>query len=119
MAKNIARLTDPYDIPAHLIPPGMVYQWVAKKNAGHKGFGRIDPQYQAMTEAGWVEVPYKRLEEFYRGRYRGEETEKGEGPEKKEYTGTNLRVAKCEMYLADKRINHGQCLRARRAPHVR
>ena len=70
MAKNIARLSDPYDIPQHLIPPGIIFQWVAKKS-----FGRIDPQYQAMIEAGWGEVPYKRLEDHFRGRYRGEGTE--------------------------------------------
>ena len=69
MGKPLVNL-DPYEIPPHLIPPGMIYQWVAKKS-----FGRIDPQYQAMIDAGWGEVPYKRMEEFYRGRYRGEGTE--------------------------------------------
>lgn len=69
MAKPLVQL-DPYEIPAHLIPPGIMYQWVAKKSAG-----RIDPQYQAMVEAGWGEVPYKRLEGHYRGRYRSEGTE--------------------------------------------
>lgn len=70
MARSIARLGDPYEIPSDLIPPGMIYQWVAKKSGN-----RIDPQYQKMIEAGWGEVPYKRLESHYQGRYRGEETE--------------------------------------------
>jgi hypothetical protein len=69
MAKPLVHL-DPYEIPAHLIPPGIIYQWVAKKSGS-----RIDPQYQAMVEAGWGEVPYQRLEDHYRGRYRGEGTE--------------------------------------------
>ncbi len=69
MAKAIVSL-DPYEIPAHLIPPGMICQWVAKKSGA-----RIDPQYQAMTEAGWIEVPYHRLERHYRGHYRGQDNE--------------------------------------------
>jgi hypothetical protein len=58
---------DPYEIPAHLIPPGMIYQWVAKKS-----FGQIDKQLQSMLDAGWTRVPYGRLEQHFRGRYRGD-----------------------------------------------
>ena len=60
------RLLDPYEIPQHLIPPGMIYQWVSKKT-----FGEIDPQYQTMLDAGWTNVPYRRLEGHFRGKYRG------------------------------------------------
>lgn len=55
---------DPYDIPAHLIPPGMMYQWVAKKSLGEN-----DPHWQAMLDAGWAVVPYHRLMAHYRGRH--------------------------------------------------
>ncbi len=59
---------DPYEIPAHLIPPGMIFQWVSKKTE----VNRIDPQYQQMLEAGWGEVPYERMEQHYCGHYRGQ-----------------------------------------------
>jgi len=66
MGKSLS-LSDPYDIPRHLTPPGMTYQWVSKKT-----FGEIDRQYQTMLDAGWQPVPYVRLLDFYRGRYRGD-----------------------------------------------
>lgn len=56
---------DPYEIPAHLIPPGMIYQWCSKET-----FGRPDPQFRNMEEAGWTKVPYQRLEKHFRGRHR-------------------------------------------------
>lgn len=59
---------DPFEIPEHLVPPGMIYQWVAKKQ-----FGQPDKRFQTMLDAGWTRVPYRRLESHYRGRYRGED----------------------------------------------
>jgi hypothetical protein len=51
---------DPFDIPAHLLPPGIVYQWCAKTQ-----FGKIDPQYQTMLDAGWRAVPFQRHADFF------------------------------------------------------
>lgn len=70
MGKPLVNI-DPYEIPSDLIPSGIIYQWVAKKEPS----GRIDPQYQRMIEAGWGEVPYARMRKHYRGRYQGEGTE--------------------------------------------
>jgi len=44
----------------------MIYQWVSKNT-----FGGIDKQYQTMLDAGWTNVPYKRLERHFRGKYQG------------------------------------------------
>src|SRR6185369_12929307 len=65
MARGKIVNLDPFEIPAHLTPPGMIYQWVAKKS-----HGEIDPHWQTMLNAGWTAVPYQRLEAHYKGRYR-------------------------------------------------
>ena len=44
-SKNI-KFMDPFEVPEHLIPPGMIYQWVSKKS-----HGQIDPQYQTMLNS--------------------------------------------------------------------
>ncbi len=67
MTKSMRVSVDPYEIPEHLIPPGMIYQWVSKRS-----FGQIDKQFQTMRDAGWTEVPYERLASHFKGKYRSE-----------------------------------------------
>lgn len=50
-----ARTKDPFDVPSHIIPKGMTYQWVAKTIMGEP-----HPSYKSMIEAGWIAVPAHR-----------------------------------------------------------
>lgn len=58
---------DPFDVPAHLLPPGMIYQWCAKEVRG-----AVDRQYQQMLEAGWMPVPRLRHGDFFGEKYQGD-----------------------------------------------
>jgi hypothetical protein len=53
------RRSDPFDIPASLIPPGLSYQWVDPEA----------PQYAAMAKTGWQPVPFERHASFFERRY--------------------------------------------------
>ena len=55
---------DPFDIPPHLVPPGMSYQWCSKKV-----MGLIDPAYRRYLDAGWCAVPPKRHADFFPSSY--------------------------------------------------
>lgn len=56
-----ARTKDPFDVPSHIIPKGMTYQWVAKTIMGDP-----HPSYKAMIEAGWIAVPAHRHPTVFR-----------------------------------------------------
>lgn len=55
---DIAHITpkwsDPFEVPASLIPDGMTYQWCAKRADSTQ---ERDDSYEKMLDAGWVLVP--------------------------------------------------------------
>ena len=52
--REAAEWCDPFDVPAHLIPEGMVFQWCAKRA---DSTGDRERDYEKMIDAGWVLVP--------------------------------------------------------------
>lgn len=57
---------DPFDVPAHLIPPAVIYQWCA-----HEVLGESDPHYQQMLQGGWIPVPRLRHADYFGDKYDG------------------------------------------------
>lgn len=54
---------DPFDFPASIIPPGMVYQWCTKELCGEPY-----PGFRKMLEAGWSPVPAHRHRHVFRNK---------------------------------------------------
>ena len=48
------RWSDPFEVPASLVPEGMSFQWCVKRA---DSTGERDEDYEKMLDAGWVLVP--------------------------------------------------------------